>query len=310
MRAARPEGPRVVVVGEALVDVVHRADGSVEELPGGSPANVAITLGRLDRAPVLVTCLGEDSRGARVRGWLEASDVDVRVSPIDRTATALARLDASGAATYEFDLGWELVPDAVPAGDVLHVGSIGALLEPGGAAVRDAVRRAAETGHGLVTYDPNARPSITRDRDGARAKVEQIVADADVVKVSDEDLAWFYPDVDHFESAAAWSTAGPALVVVTAGGEGSVAFRDGARIAQVPVPRVEVVDTVGAGDTYMGGLIDGLLSLGLDSGAAVAAASSAQIESVCAHAARAAAVTVSRPGADPPRRDELGRPQG
>ena len=300
--AARPT--TVAVVGEALVDVVHRADGSVEELPGGSPANVALTLGRLGRAPHLVTALADDVRGRRVRAWLEDSGVEVLAAPLRRTSTAAAHLDAAGAATYEFDLDWDLDGVEVPTAPVLHVGSIAAMLEPGGTVVLDAVRRA----QGLVTYDPNARPTITPDREATRARVEEIVAASDVVKVSDEDLEWLDPDTDALRTAARWSRTGPALVVVTAGGDGSFVLRDGAQVAHVPVPAVDVVDTVGAGDTYMGGLIDGLLALGLDSAERIASAPADRLEAACAHAARAAAVTVSRPGADPPRRDELGLP--
>lgn len=296
---------RIVVVGEALVDVVHRTDGSIEEFPGGSPANVAITLGRLGRTPRLATCLGDDERGRTVRTWLEESDVDVLASRIDRTSTALARLDAGGAATYEFDLTWGLTADVVPGGDVLHVGSIAALLEPGAEAVLDAVKSAT----GLVSYDPNARPSITPDREAARARVEEIVALSGIVKVSDEDLIWLHPDSAAADVAARWSTVGPALVVMTAGGDGSVVYRAGEDIARIPVPIVDVVDTVGAGDTYTGGLIDGLVECGLVTVDALRAASVHDIIRICTHAASAAAVTVSRAGANPPFRPELGFPQ-
>ncbi|SDR88133.1 fructokinase [Paraoerskovia marina] len=294
---------RVVVVGEALVDVVHRTDGSVEELPGGSPANVAITLGRLGRSPRLATCLGDDERGRTVRAWLGESDVEVLATPVGRTSTARAHLDADGAATYDFDLAWDLGAGVVPAGDVLHVGSIAALLEPGASAVLDAVRSAP----GLVSYDPNARPTITPDRAAACARVEEIVALSGIVKVSDEDLAWLRPDEAPADVAARWSTIGPAVVVMTAGGDGSVIFRAGTEAARVPVPRVDVVDTVGAGDTYTGALLDGLVELDLTTVDALRAAPDAEIVAVCTHAAAAAAVTVSRAGANPPRRAELGR---
>lgn len=295
---------RVVAVGEALVDVVHRTDGRVEELPGGSPANVALTLGRLGHAPRLVTCLGDDDRGRLVRGWLEDSDVQVSAAPLGRTSTAVARLDAAGAATYEFDLDWDLGDVEIPPADVLHVGSIGAVLAPGGEAVLAAVRAA----RGVVTYDPNVRPTITPDRDDTRRRVEALVAASDVVKVSDEDLAWLHPGTDPAATAARWSQSGPVLVVMTAGGQGSVAFRRGVQCARIPVPRVEVVDTVGAGDTYTGGLLDALIHGGLVTADAIRAAPDATVVALCEHAARAAAVTVSRPGADPPRRAELGPP--
>ncbi|GAA4721542.1 carbohydrate kinase [Isoptericola chiayiensis] len=304
MSAALP-AVGVTVVGEALVDIVRRVDGSTQELPGGSPANVALTLGRLGRGPRLLTRLGDDERGRRVRAWLEESDVEVLSCPATRTSTALARLDADGSAEYEFDLDWDLRGAEVPAAAVLHVGSIAAVLEPGGTTVLEAVRSAS----GLVTYDPNVRPTITPDPDVVRPRVEEIVASVGVVKVSDEDLAWLAPGTAPEEMASRWSRSGPALVVMTAGGDGSVVLRDGVPVARVPVPSVTVVDTVGAGDTYMGGLIDGLLALGLDTAERIGAATDSDLGAVCGHAARAAAVTVSRPGADPPRRGELGLPR-
>src|SRR5882672_3189613 len=108
---------QVVIVGEALVDVVHRVDGSTDEVPGGSPAN-----GRLGRKPQLVTSLGDDERGARVRQWLETSEVDVSATPLDRTSTATARLDETGTATYEFDIVWSVDTSLARAADLIHTG--------------------------------------------------------------------------------------------------------------------------------------------------------------------------------------------
>ncbi len=166
--------PQVLVIGEALVDVVPDATGQPQDLPGGSPANVAIALARLGRDVRLVTLLGDDDRGAAVRSWLEASDVTVLARPTasGRTSSAVVTLDASGAASYVFDLDWHLgeVPET---GDVLHVGSIATVLEPGADAVLDAVR--AHHGRALVSLDPNARPAITPDRTGPVARVEELV---------------------------------------------------------------------------------------------------------------------------------------
>ena len=255
--------PRILVVGEALVDVVPDRDGQPQDLPGGSPANVAITLGRLGRDVRLVTLLGDDDRGAAVRAWLEASDVTVLARPTasGRTSSAAVTLDESGAATYDFDLDWHLgdVPD--DECDVLHVGSIATVLEPGADAVLDAVR--AHRGRALVSLDPNARPAITPDRAGPVARVEELVALADVVKVSDEDLHWLHPDDDPVATATRWAGAGPGLVVVTRGGDGAVAVRPDGTTLEVPGVPVVVADTVGAGDTFSGVLIDALLALGV-----------------------------------------------
>jgi len=188
----------------------------------------------------------------------------------------------------------------------VHVGSIGAVLEPGAAkiaALLGSARRRA-----VLTYDPNLRPSIMGGRDDVRPAVLALVAGSDVVKVSDEDLEWLEPGTAPQDVARTWAAAGPALVVVTLGAEGSFAVTaEGVEVA-VPAPRVDVADTVGAGDSFMGGLIDGLWTNGLvGSGKhdAIAALSVDDLTQLLEQAARIAAITVSRPGANPPTRQEL-----
>lgn len=301
--------PRIVVVGEALVDVVHRAPGTVDETPGGSPANVALTLGRLGRRPLLVTRLGADAHGREVRSWLEASRVEVAAEAAPRTSTATARLDATGAAEYEFDLAWELAPDAAAAAvadaAVLHVGSVAAVLDPGAATVAGLVQGARE--HATVTYDPNIRPSLVEDAEAVRRRVADLIAAADVVKASDDDVRWLHPGEDVEEVARRWQRTGPALVVVTAGADGSLAVVAGG-VVRVPAVRTDVVDTVGAGDTYMGALIDGVAARGLAGAGrreALGLLDLDELVEILERCARAAAITVSRPGADPPGADEL-----
>lgn len=307
--APAPADEHVLAVGEALVDVVHRADGSVDELPGGSLANVALTLGRLGRDARLVTWIGTDERGETLRGWLEESGV--RLSPgstgAPSTSVATAHLDAEGAATYEFDLEWQVPPGTgVSAGTLaVHTGSIAAVLEPGASAVRELVAAARRTA--TVTYDPNARPALMGDPADARERIEAVVALADVVKVSDEDLAWLAPDGDPVEVARGWLALGPALVVVTLGGAGAVALTPGGE-QRVSAPRVDVVDTVGAGDSFMGALVDGLWEAGLLGAArrdALRAIDAPTLARLLERCAAVAAITVSRAGANPPRRAEL-----
>jgi fructokinase len=303
--------PRVVVVGESLVDIVHRAGGAVDEAPGGSPANVALTLGRLGRAPILVTRLADDDRGRRVRRWLEHSGVAVDAVAAPRTSTATAHLDAGGAATYTFDLEWDLGDDVARladelfgSADLVHVGSVGAFLEPGAGQVAALVR--AAHGRAIVTYDPNIRPSLVRDPDAVRSRVAELIGIADVVKASDEDLRWLHPGRDAIEVAREWVIGGPALVVVTLGADGAIAVTVDAEIV-IPAVSSEVVDTVGAGDTFMGALIDGLLArgTGLDLRTPGRGIRLDELEALLRRSAEAAAITVSRPGADPPRREEL-----
>lgn len=308
----RPNPGPVVVIGETLIDLLPGTGGGVRELPGGSPANVAVALGRLGRTPVLATTLADDARGAAAAHWLEASGVRLVAQPpaTGRTSTAAVRFAADGSAAYDFDLTWDLAAATVAraSGDgpaVVHTGSIATVLDPGADAVEEAVR--AASGRALVTFDPNARPAITPDLAAVLPRVERLIAASDVVKVSEEDLAWYRPGADPVAVAREWAAAGPALVVVTRGEHGSVLVR-GRDVLEEPGVRVAVADTIGAGDTYMGALIDALLGLGAHGPAARAALEGLERERLrlaASWAAHAAAVTVARPGADPPTRAEL-----
>lgn len=300
-----------LVIGEALIDVVERPDGSVDRFPGGSPANVALGLGRLGRSVDLLSWLGDDADGDVVRSHL--ADSNVRVvhgnRSARRTSTARARLDDAGAATYEFDLEWDLpevfdVPDTPPL--VVHTGSIAAVLEPGADRVADefAAHRTTST----LTYDPNLRPALMGSPEIARPHVHSLVALADVVKVSDEDLAWLEPGTDPIEIVRRWVELGPALVVLTRGGEGAFAMTALGQPVEVVPPVVTVSDTVGAGDSFMSGLIDGLWSEGLVGAAhrpELWVIDTATTERILTRCAAIAAITVSRPGADPPRSADL-----
>ncbi|WP_435735327.1 carbohydrate kinase [Cellulosimicrobium sp. PMB13] len=306
---AAPGGGHVLAVGEALIDVVHRADGTVDELPGGSLANVALTLGRLGRDARLVTWIGDDAHGTALRGWLGESGVTLTPgsTTAERTSVATAHLDEHGAATYDFDLEWQVPPGTtVDAGTLaVHTGSIAAVLEPGASAVRELVASARSAA--TVTYDPNARPALMGDPAEARPRIEALVTLADVVKVSDEDLAWLAPGSDPVAVARDWLALGPAVVVVTLGGEGAVAVTAGGE-QRVTAPRVAVVDTVGAGDSFMGALIDGLWDadlLGADRREALRAIDSTTLAGLLERCVAVAAITVSRAGANPPRRAEL-----
>ncbi len=299
----------LLIVGEALIDVVHRLDGTVDEVPGGSPANVAITLGRLGRTPDLLTWIGPDDAGERIVKWLESSHVNVAAASrgADHTSSATAVLAQDGSAQYIFDIDWN-IPDELPLTGIghVHIGSIAAVLEPAADRVYEflvALRDAGAT----VSYDPNARPAIMEEPTITAQKFERLVAISNVVKVSDEDLEWVAPNEDYEAVARRWSESGPELVVVTRGGEGALAFHNGQRL-EIDGVKVDVVDTVGAGDTFMGALIEGLLSagaLGEGSGEKLRTIDHEALVAVLSRCARAAAVTVSRPGADPPTKAEL-----
>lgn len=300
----------VLSVGETLIDIIDREGEEPSEHVGGSLANVALTLGRLGQRSHLLTHLGDDERGHRCANHLMESNVKLVDGSMGagRTSTAKAKLDETGAATYVFDLHWEL-PDPLPAlpegTACLHTGSIAAVLQPGGGQVLDLIEQTRRDV--TISYDPNMRPAIMEHPDKVRGWVEALVAVADVVKMSDEDAEWFAPDSTPEELAQRWVGLGPSLVVVTRGGEGAVGFTRTDRIEIASLP-VSVVDTVGAGDTFSAGLIDGLAYAGLLGGAnreALQNLSAGAAKAIMEHAARLAAVTVSRAGANTPWRDEV-----
>ncbi|WP_149184639.1 carbohydrate kinase [Streptomyces sp. TRM49041] len=306
--------PAVLVVGEALTDVVAAADGTHRAHPGGSPANVALGLARLGHPVELATRIGRDAHGRTLRGHLEASGV--RLTPGSETgsptSTATARLDTSGGARYRFDIRWELPETVRPTGyGHLHTGSIATALPPGADRVRKLIAEAPD--HCTVSYDPNLRPALLGPAAHERAGVEELVAAAHVVKASEEDLAWLYPDEAPDTVAARWSGRGPALVVLTRGAEGARAYWASAGRLDVPPVPVTVADTIGAGDAFMAGLLSGLLAAGLlGDGAAPRlreAARGTTAHPDLAHAlrlaARVSALTCARPGADPPYAKEV-----
>ncbi len=293
----------VLVVGESLIDIVQRPDGSTVEHPGGSAANVAVALARLGRPVELLTAYGDDARGAVLSRHLNQSAVGLAVDPhtLDRTATALATLADDGSASYTFDIEWRLgeLPDLAPV--AVHTCSIGAVAEPGADAVRRLLVQVRP--QATVSYDVNARPAVTGAGPDVLRAVEDIVALADLVKASDEDLEALYPGEPIQQAVDRLLGLGPAAVVVTHGRHGAAWYAAGGRV-EVPATDTEVADTIGAGDTFAAGMIDALWDLGA-LGGRLPDLERSEIERVLRHAARAAAVTVSRPGADPPYRHEL-----
>lgn len=298
----------VLVIGESLVDIVRAADGSIVEYAGGSAANVAVALARLGRQVRFVTSYADDAHGRMIADHLRADGVRLASDPaaVARTSTAQATIGTDGAAHYEFDLEWRVNPLAEgPDPLVVHACSLGAVLAPGADDVHDLLARLRATA--TISYDVNARPAITGTGPEVVAAVERMVAISDLVKASDEDLTALYPDVDNLTAARNLLGLGPEAVVVTRGGEGAtwVGASGQAEIASLPVV---VADTIGAGDTFGAALVDALWErglLGAERREALRDLSMDEIAEVLAHAARAAAVTVSRPGADPPYRHEL-----
>ena len=299
---------RILIAGEALTDIVVDADGARREHPGGSPPNVAVALARLGHDAHLLTAIGDDARGDAIRAHLDESGVQLTPASVrpGRTSTAEAVLDAHGAATYTFDLTWDPDTAELPeTPDAVHTSSIAAVLEPG-ATTLSALLRSAR-GSSTISYDPNARPTLMGAPEDVRARIEENIALSDVVKASDEDVAWLYGTEDVEDVAASWRDLGPSLTVLTRGGDGAVAFSASGRVQVAPV-QVEVVDTVGAGDTFSAGILDALAAkglLGADRREMLAAIPSDDLATVLRRAAALSAITVSRAGANPPWSHEL-----
>ena len=311
---------RLAVVGENIIDLVPLG-GSTRDyraLPGGSPANIAVAASRLGTPTALVARVSTDVFGRRVRERLTADGVlDTHlVEAIEPSSLAVVTFDAERRASYDFwlsgtaDWQWTDAELGRPLGDevrAVHVGSIAAYREPGASALTTMLER--ERGRGAVTIslDPNVRPAVIGGLEYARERTEQLVGLADVVKASDEDLTLLYPGVDQVTAARRLLALGPSLVVVTRGADGAVGVGRAAE-AEVPTPKVDLVDTVGAGDTFMGALLHALDRHGLLGGAArerLAAADAETLRALLTTAATAAALNCGREGADPPTAAEL-----
>jgi len=302
---------RLLVVGEALVDIVQDQTGDRAEHVGGSPANVAMGLARLDQRVDFACWLGRDPRGERIAAHLARHGVSVLPESFgaDPTTTAVATLDAQGAATYDFDLHWDLPHVTIPRDTGhIHTGSIGAVLEPGAVSVIEAIDEVRA--QGTVSYDPNIRPGIMGDLEAVRPKVEELIGSSDVVKASDDDLELLHPGLSTEEVMARLVASGPALAVVTRGAAG-VMFRVASNdeVATVPTLAEHVVDTVGAGDSFMAGLVSGLLAAGLlggvDARDRLARASLEDVRPAIERGLATSAVTVGKAGAYAPSLDEL-----
>ncbi|MER7698078.1 carbohydrate kinase [Streptomyces sp. NPDC096095] len=296
-----------LVIGECVADIVRLPGEANRVHPGGSPANVAYGLSRLGHDTTLLTQLGPDGHGRLIRDHLAAAGVEVRTDgATGPTPSAAVTLDGHGHAAYAFEIRWSLEPVVLErAPGHVHTGSIAAVVEPGAATVLAAVEslRSGAT----VSYDPNVRPELMGERSGAVARVERCVALSDVVKASDEDLRWLYPDEEPQRVAERWLAAGPALVLVTGGAAGAFALSSGGRAAVEALP-VTVADTVGAGDAFMSGALHALAAhrlLGPGARDRLRAVDRDAVTDVLRHAAASAAVTVSRAGAAPPGADEL-----
>lgn len=304
---------RVGVIGEALVDLIAVDDDTMKVQPGGSPANVAVALARLGVESHFLGGTSRDRWGDRLRSHLQAEGVVLAGRVGDEpTAVAVVDLDEDGQARYRFL--WEGTADrmlrtedlapAVDGLDAVHVGSVACVLEPAASAIADTIAPIGD--QQVVSFDPNVREALVDAPDVARARLQGLADAAHLVRASDEDLGFLFPDHDTGDAARQLLDGTRThVVVVTRGADGAELFTP--RL-QLPLPVVvpdRVVDTVGAGDTFMAGLLAGLAEHGALTVSALASLDAATAREVGHLAATAAAFVVGRVGADPPRRSEL-----
>jgi len=309
-------GAVIVVAGEALIDLVVSPNGQVATRPGGSPYNAARSLARLGAETTFLARLACDRLGGQLRDCLVADGVALGVpEPSKKPSTlAVATLDETGSADYAFyldgtagaDLDYDALKKALPAdATAVHVGDLGLVMEPVGAATERFIRADVPAGT-LVMLDPNCRPNAIADHAAYRRRIDVIARRADIVKASTEDLAYLYPATPPDVAARAMLNGGTSLVLVTDGPRPARAFIPGS-VLTVAVPRVTVVDTIGAGDAFGGGFLAWWTAHGL--GKADLARPAPDRDPLIGRALRAAAATAAltctRPGADPSTLHEL-----
>jgi fructokinase len=295
------------VCGEVLIDLIP--DGSGERVPhvGGGPANTAKALGRLGHDVYFIDGISSDKYGQMSRQELLDDEVklDLALSSDKPTCLAIVSLNENGGASYEFkidgtatfDFSSPWLPDPSRyKPNVLHIGTLVTVIQPGANVLYDWAMQVAE--FAPIVFDPNVRSVVMNDKEKYLAAVERWVAISSVVKVSDDDLAWLYPDQQYADVARRWISDGAALVVVTRGADGLVGFAADASV-EVPGVKVDVADTVGAGDTVGAIIVEAMIEKGILN------LTGDTLKAVLNRATVAAGITCSRKGAQPPYKHEL-----
>lgn len=306
----------ILCCGEALIDMLPRdttlGEKGFAPYAGGAIFNTAIALGRLGVPSAFFTGLSDDMMGDVLRDTLRSSHVDFSYCATLSRPTTIAFVKlVDGHATYAFydeNTAGRMITEAdLPAlGDdceALHFGAISLIPEPCGSTYEALMKREHETR--VISLDPNIRPGFIKDKAAHLARIRRMAAMSDIIKFSDEDLVWFGLEGNEETLARHWLHHGARLVVVTRGADGAVGYTADHKVT-VPSERVTVVDTVGAGDTFDAGILASLKMQNLLTKAQVARLTEEQIGNALTLAAKAAAVTVSRAGANPPWASEIG----
>ncbi len=297
---------QVWVVGEVLIDLI-REGADRKPVVGGGPANTAKSLAKLGIDTQFIDGISTDGYGQMAKDELVSAGVKLDyVKYSDKpTGLAIVSLSESASATYEFVIEnmatFDFTSDWLPnpqtdRPSLLHIGTLATVIEPGASVLFKWAQSVVKVAP--IVFDPNIRPAVISDREQYLAQIERWVAISSVVKVSDEDIKWLYPSIKIEEVVNNWLTKGPSLIVVTYGDKGLTGYRKG-EVVSVKAVKVKVADTVGAGDTVGAILVEAIVKDGL------ASLTGSRLEIMLKRAAKAAAITVSRVGANPPTSEEL-----
>jgi fructokinase len=309
--------PSVLVIGEALVDVVHGTNGEIKNIPGGSPANTAVALARLGTKTYMKARTSHDQFGEEIRSYLTSQNVNLDYSlVVDNPSSVInAVIQKDGSAKYEANLkgaadyGWtfeELNQVIDPDIQIVQLGSLTSYVEPGATNVEKWFSQLRQSNNYLLTFDPNVRHPLDGENEvDVRKRAKKLASLSHVVKASDEDLNWIFSNNNPQDSAIKIIESGASLVIVTLGKKGAFAVNKKHEIVEVTANEIEVIDTIGAGDTFAAALITQLLENSWINKNALENLGSDDLTEILTHCSAASAITCSRQGANPPLRHEV-----
>jgi fructokinase len=309
--------PSVLVIGEALVDVVHGINGEIKNIPGGSPANTAVALARLGIKTYMKARTSSDQFGLEIRSYLTNQNVNLDYSLVVDSPSSVIKafIQKDGSAKYEADLkgaadyGWtfeELRKVIDPDIQIVQLGSLTSYVEPGATNVEKWFSQLRQTNKYLLSFDPNIRhPLDGESQEDVRNRAKKLASLSHVVKASDEDLNWIFSNDNPKDSAINVIESGASLVIVTLGKKGAFAVTKKHEIVEVSAKEVDVIDSIGAGDTFAAALISQLLENSWINENTLEKLSNAELIEILTNCSIASAVTCSRQGANPPHRHEV-----
>ena len=309
--------PSVLVIGEALVDVVHGINGEIKNIPGGSPANTAVALARLGTKTYMKARTSPDQFGTEIRSYLTSQNVNLDYSlVVDSPSSVInAVIQKDGSAKYEANLkgaadyGWtfeELNQVINPDIQIVQLGSLTSYVEPGATNVEKWFSQLRQSNKYLLTFDPNIRHPLDGENEvDVRNRAKKLASLSHVVKASDEDLNWIFSNNNPQDSAIKIIESGATLVIVTLGKKGAFAINKNLEIVEVSAKGISVIDTIGAGDTFAAALITQLLEHSWVNDNALEKLSKTDLTEILTNCSMASAITCSRQGANPPHRHEV-----